>query len=86
MTVVTALVAWLQVGILQAQDASAKVKADPEAPAPVAEPEVAEAVASPLTAFGRQIPAMRPNRGIWIPSFANGVRSSLVEAEVMTRG
>lgn len=58
----------------------------PQAAEPVtpAEPEVA-AISSPLTTFGRQIPAMRPNRGVWIPSFANGTLSSLVEADVVTR-
>jgi hypothetical protein len=84
LTAVAALLAWQQGGALRAQEASPKAVADSKTQAPVVEPEAAE-VASPLTAFGRQIPAMRPNRGIWIPSFANGVRSSLVEADVMTR-
>jgi hypothetical protein len=40
---------------------------------------------SGLTTFGRQIPAQRPNLGIYIPSFSEGKKSSLVEAEVLTR-
>lgn len=44
-----------------------------------------ESPGSQLTTFGRQIPAQRPNRGIWIPSFSNGILSSVVEADVVTR-
>lgn len=45
----------------------------------------AASAGSGLTAFGRQIPAQRPNLGIYIPSFSEGKKSSLVEAEVLTR-
>jgi hypothetical protein len=38
-----------------------------------------------LSAFGSQIPAQRPNKGVVIPSFSEGKRSSLVEADVVTR-
>ncbi len=48
-------------------------------------PEAAETAGSQLTTFGRQIPAQRPNRGIWIPSFSEGKLSSVVEADVVTR-
>lgn len=51
-----------------------------ENPAPAA-----SAAASPLTAFGRQIPAQRPNLGISIPSFTKGKLHSLIEAAVVTK-
>jgi hypothetical protein len=38
-----------------------------------------------LTNFGRQIPAQRPNRGIYIPTFTAGQPSSIIEADVITR-
>lgn len=69
---------------LPAQEGAPKAKAPPEAAAATTDPAVTAAT-TPLTAFGRQIPALRPNRGVWIPSFANGARSSLVEADVVTR-
>jgi len=82
-----ALSLWLFCATIQAQEPQPKAPAATEqskAASPVANSEIAAAT-SPLTAFGRQIPAMRPNRGIWIPSFVNGVRNSLVEADVVTR-
>ncbi len=55
-------------------------------PAPAEKSEaVVETAGSQLTSFGRQIPAQRPNRGIWIPSFSDGLLSSVVEADVVTR-
>lgn len=78
-----AVVGLIGMGCAHGQEAKKPAKAQ----AGVAEagaPAVAAAT-SPLTAFGRQVPAMRPNRGVWIPSFVNGMRNSLVEAEVMTR-
>lgn len=60
-----------------------KPKTAPDAAAPA--PAAAETPGSQLSAFGRQIPAQRPNRGIWIPSFSEGKLSSVVEAEVVTR-
>ena len=45
----------------------------------------AQSASSGLSAFGSQIPAQRPNKGVVIPSFSQGKRSSLVEADVVTR-
>ncbi len=55
------------------------------APGAAATPVAEETPGSQLSAFGRQIPAQRPNRGIWIPSFSEGKLSSVVEADVVTR-
>ncbi len=64
-----------------AADEKPKVKGDTKTtPAPTA-----VSAGSGLTAFGRQVPAQRPNLGIYIPSFSEGKKSSLVEAEVLTR-
>ena len=64
-------------------DSKDKTKAsDKTATAAEATPETP---GSQLTTFGRQIPAQRPNRGIWIPSFSGGLLSSVVEADVVTR-
>jgi hypothetical protein len=73
----------------QAEDAKPKPKPKPKtdkakADAPAPDPTAASA-GSGLTAFGRQIPAQRPNRGIYIPSFSEGKASSVVEADVLTR-
>jgi hypothetical protein len=53
------------------------------APEPDAEPP--QVPASALAAFGRQVPALRPNLGVRIPSFANGTLSSMIEADSLTR-
>ncbi len=58
------------------------------APPPAAGQTAAPVVETPgsqLTHFGRQIPAQRPNRGIWIPSFSQGALKSVIEADVVTR-
>lgn len=71
--------ALLAASAAQAQDAK-------PAPAKTAKTDPAiETAGSQLTSFGRQIPAQRPNRGIWIPSFSEGSLSSVVEADVVTR-
>ena len=57
-----------------------------ETPNKTAQPAAGAAnVGSGLTAFGQQIPAQRPNFGIYIPSFSSGKPSSIIEAEVLTR-
>jgi hypothetical protein len=78
-----AMVGLFGLGLVHGQEAKKPAKG--QADTAVASAPAVEAATSPLTAFGRQVPAMRPNRGVWIPSFVNGVRNSLVEAEVMTR-
>ena len=52
---------------------------------PASADAAATSATSGLSAFGSQIPAQQPNKGVVIPSFSDGKRSSLVEADVVTR-
>lgn len=67
-----------------AQEAKPEKKGSEAAQTDTQDPAAA-AAGSGLTAFGRQIPAQRPNLGIYIPSFSAGKKTSIVEAEVLTR-
>ena len=67
-----------------AADAKPKQKSKGDPKTETTAPTPASA-GSGLTAFGQQIPAQRPNRGVYIPSFTEGKASSIVEADVLTR-
>jgi hypothetical protein len=67
-----------------AADSKPKPKKKPKSASESAATESASA-GSGLSAFGSKIPAQRPNRGVYIPSFSEGKSSSIVEADVLTR-
>jgi len=75
----------LLVGPSASPAADGKPAPTPPASTALVPDPAAETAGSQLSAFGRQIPAQRPNRGIWIPSFSSGARNSLIEADVVTR-
>ena len=49
------------------------------------EPEAAVKKANPLSSFGRTVPAGVKNTGVWIPGFEKGKKTTLVEADAVTR-
>lgn len=67
-----------------AADSKPKPKKKPKSSSESAATESSSA-GSGLSAFGSKIPAQRPNRGVYIPSFSEGKASSIVEADVLTR-
>jgi hypothetical protein len=75
------LLAALSVSAIESEPKSKKPSKSKPSPGP-AEPS---STSSGLTAFGSKIPANRPNRGVYIPSFSEGKASSTVEADVLTR-
>lgn len=61
-------------------DSKKKSKSSSDSTAPAS-----SSAGSGLSAFGSKIPALRPNLGVYIPSFSEGKASSIVESEVLTR-
>jgi lipopolysaccharide export system protein LptA len=75
----------LLLAALPSDAADAKPKSKPKSASETKADPTAPSAGTGLTAFGRQIPAQRPNRGVYIPSFSEGKASSIVEADVLTR-